>query len=67
MKEILDTISDQLMTMANIIPSLLTALAVFVIGLILAKTLRKIIGRLLARALSTTSSCLFSSWLRWMC
>lgn len=50
MKEILDTISDQLMTMANIIPSLLTALAVFVIGLILAKTLRKIIGRLLAKS-----------------
>ena len=50
MKEILDTISAQLMTMANVIPSLLTALAVFVVGLILAKTLRKIIGRLLAKS-----------------
>jgi len=50
MKEILDTISAQLLTMANVIPSLLTALAVFVVGLILAKTLRKIIGRLLAKS-----------------
>lgn len=47
---ILDTIIEQLLTMAAIIPSLLTALAVFVVGLLLAKTLRKVIGKLLAKS-----------------
>ncbi len=47
---ILDTITEQLLTMAAIIPSLLTALAVFVVGLLLAKTLRKLIGKLLAKS-----------------
>ena len=47
---ILDTIIEQLLTMAAIIPSLLTALAVFAVGLLLAKTLRKLIGKLLAKS-----------------
>lgn len=49
-KGILETIMEQLLTMATIIPSLLTALAVFVVGLLLAKTIRKIIGKLLAKS-----------------
>ena len=47
---ILDTIIEQLLTMAAIIPSLLTALAVFAVGLLLAKTLRNLIGKLLAKS-----------------
>ena len=50
MDQILKTIKEQLMAMLEIIPSLLTALVVFLVGLILAKTLRRIIGRLLAKS-----------------
>lgn len=50
MEQILKTIKEQLMAMLDIIPSLLTALVVFVIGLILAKMLRNVIGKLLAKS-----------------
>ncbi len=50
MEQVFDTITLQLMAMAAIIPSLLTALVVFVIGLILAKVFRNIIGRLLGKS-----------------
>lgn len=48
--DFLETILEQLKAMADIIPSLLSALVVFIIGVILAKTLRKIIGKLLAKS-----------------
>lgn len=50
MDKIIETIKEQLMAMFDVIPGLLTALVVFVIGLILAKVIRNVIGRLLAKS-----------------
>lgn len=50
MDQILKTITTQLMAMLDIIPSLLTAFVVFLVGLVLAKTLRRVIGKLLAKS-----------------
>lgn len=48
MKDILDKIKELLEGMLAIIPSLLTAITIFLVGFILSKILRRLIGKLLA-------------------
>jgi len=49
MEEILETLKDKMLEMVDVIPNLITAVAIFIVGLILAKFLRKIIKKILVK------------------